>query len=51
MLIVYGRCGQQDIVLAAQHWERWWLVWRGKELDARDLPPAARSIAMDNAAA
>jgi hypothetical protein len=50
LLSVHGRRGQSDIVLAAQCGELWRLVWRGTELDARDLPAAARHIALRSAA-
>jgi hypothetical protein len=46
LVSILERFGHHNMVLVGQHGERWYVVWRGRELDAADLRAAARSIAM-----
>jgi hypothetical protein len=50
LVSVYEHNGHRNLVLAAQHGERWSVIWRGMELDAADLRAVARSIARGAAA-
>ncbi|MCW2919765.1 MAG: hypothetical protein JWN52_7833 [Actinomycetia bacterium] len=45
VLYVAGGNGRKDAILAVQRNGGWWLLWRGAELDGRQLGIAARHIA------